>query len=81
MKKIPVRIDGMQDAKHLVQIAEKSGYDVDLQCGRYIVNAKSMLGVFSLPHFDEISLLLHTPDEAEAEWVKSQLALLKLLKK
>ena len=42
----------MCDAKHLVQAASGCEKNVDLICGRYIVDAKSMLGVFSLPTFD-----------------------------
>ena len=47
MVKIPVYLRDMYDAKHLVQIAESCRGDVDLLCGRYVVDAKSMLGVFS----------------------------------
>ena len=49
MVKIPVYLRDMYDAKHLVQIAESCRGDVDLLCGRYVVDAKSMLGVFSRP--------------------------------
>lgn len=30
--------------------------EVDLLCGRYVVDAKSMLGVFSLPCFDDVKM-------------------------
>ena len=40
--------------KHLVQAAEACKKEVDLLCGRYVVDAKSMLGVFSLPCFDDV---------------------------
>ena len=45
MVRIPVYLNNMTDAKHLVQIAEACKNDVDLICGRYVVDAKSMLGV------------------------------------
>ena len=54
MVKIPVYLRDMYDAKHLVQIAESCRGDVDLLCGRYVVDAKSMLGVFSLPTFEQV---------------------------
>ena len=47
MIKIPVYLRDMCDAKHLVQAASGCEKNVDLICGRYIVDAKSMLGVFS----------------------------------
>ena len=62
MTKLPVKLNSMQDAKYLVQIAESCPYDVELICGRYIVDAKSMLGVFSLPQFDNVELVLHSEE-------------------
>ena len=50
MVKIPVYLRDMYDAKHLVQIAESCRGDVDLLCGRYVVDAKSMLGAVSYTH-------------------------------
>ena len=64
MIKIPVYLRDMYDAKHLVQVASGCRKDVELICGRYIVDAKSMLGVFSLPTFD------HGAIGAEEEDVK-----------
>ena len=40
MVRIPVCFNNMTDAKYLVQIAECCERDVDLICGRYIVDAK-----------------------------------------
>ena len=58
MIKIPVYLRDMCDAKHLVQAASGCEKNVDLICGRYIVDAKSMLGVFSLPTFDDVELFI-----------------------
>lgn len=54
--KIPVYLRDMRDAKYIVQVAESCREDVDLMCGMYVVDAKSMLGVFSLPQFDEVKM-------------------------
>lgn len=43
MTKLPVKLNSMQDAKYLVQIAESCPYDVELICGRYIVDANQCL--------------------------------------
>lgn len=74
---IPVKLSTMQDAKYLVQIAESCDYDVELICGIYVVDAKSMLGVFSLPHFNDVKLQLHTDN---ADDVKKMLSKMELLK-
>ena len=63
MIKIPVYLRDMYDAKHLVQAASGCEKNVDLICGRYIVDAKSMLGVFSLPTFDDVELGAEEEDE------------------
>ena len=65
MIRIPVYLRDMYDAKHLVQAASGSQKDVDLICGKYIVDAKSMLGVFSLPTFDEVELGVADDEERD----------------
>lgn len=65
MVKIPVYLRNMNDAKHLVQTASGCKKDVDMVCGRYIVDAKSMLGVFSLPVFDNVELGVEEDEEQE----------------
>ena len=77
MTKLPVKLNSMQDAKYLVQIAESCPYDVELICGRYIVDAKSMLGVFSLPTFDDVELGAEEEDE---EKLRKTLESLKLIR-
>lgn len=65
MVKIPVYLRDMYDAKHLVQIAESCRGDVDLLCGRYVVDAKSMLGVFSLPTFEQVEISVGEEEEED----------------
>lgn len=77
MVRIPVYLRDMYDAKHLVQAAECCEGEVDLMCGRYIVDAKSMLGVFSLPTFDEVELRV---DENEESILKEKLEQNKLIR-
>ena len=76
--RIPVCIKSMRDTKHLVQAAECGKKDVDLICGRYVVNAKSMLGGFSLPRFDQVDLNV---DESDFETIKKQLQKYNLIRK
>lgn len=54
---VKVILGTMQNARKLVSIAESIPYDVELCYGRYVVNAKSMLGVLSMPEFDEESFI------------------------
>lgn len=63
--KIKVTLGTMQNASKLVSIAESISCDVDLCYGRYIVDAKSMLGVLSLPDFayGELQIPVETEEE------------------
>lgn len=66
--KIKVILGTMQNASKLVSIAESIAYDVDLCYGRYIVDAKSMLGVLSLPDF----ALENCRFQLKAKWKRSR---------
>lgn len=70
---VKVVLGTMQNAKKLVSIAESIPYDVELRNGRYVVNAKSMLGVLSLPDSDTGELHIHTDNEKECEKILNQL--------
>lgn len=63
----------MQSARKLVGIVEQIPYDAELCSGRYRVNAKSMLGVLSLPEFGTGELHVHTDDEDECEKILEKL--------
>ena len=64
----------MQKASKLVSIAESISYDVELCYGRYIVDAKSMLGVLSLPDFAYGELQIPVETEEEKRWILEKLA-------
>ena len=70
---VKVILGTMQNARKLVSIAESIPCDVELCYGRYVVNAKSMLGVLSVPEFDEGELHVHTDNEKECEKILFQL--------
>lgn len=70
---VKVVLGTMQNAKKLVSIAESIPYDVELRNGRYVVNAKSMIGVLSLPDSDTGELHIHTDNEKECEKILNQL--------
>lgn len=59
----------MTNARKLVSIAERISCDVELCSGRYVVNAKSMLGVLSMPEFEYGELHIHTDEENECNQV------------
>lgn len=60
---VKVVLGTMQNARKLVSIVEKIPHDAELCAERYVVNAKSMLGVLSMPEFGTGELHIHTDNE------------------
>jgi hypothetical protein len=48
MKSTSIKLSLTEDIKNLVRITSKYPYDIDLKSGRYLIDAKSILGIFSL---------------------------------
>lgn len=48
MKKTTVMLDSISAVKKFVNIVTAYDFDVDLASGRYAVDAKSIMGIFSL---------------------------------
>ncbi len=51
--------------KKFVDIANEKDYDIELLSGKYVVNAKSIMGVFSLDLTKPIVMVAHTDSHAE----------------
>lgn len=52
----------MQDADKFNKLCSKFDCDMDLQSGKYYVDAKSIMGIFSLDLSKPIDLAIHTED-------------------
>lgn len=49
MKTVTIRLTMMTDhVKNFVSLVNRYPYDMDLRSGRYVVDAKSILGIFSI---------------------------------
>lgn len=48
MKTLNITLNSIEDVKSFVSIVSKYNYDIDLTSGRYVVDAKSIMGIFSL---------------------------------
>ena len=62
MKKFKVLSGSINDVKNFVNIVTKYDYDVDLISGRYVVDAKSIMGIFSLDLTQPIDVEIHSDD-------------------
>lgn len=65
MKKFEITLSSINDVKEFVNIANRSSSEVDLSSGRYIVDAKSIMGIFSLDLSKPITCQLHDDENPE----------------
>ena len=62
MKKVKINLNSISAVKEFVGIVMLYDFDVDLVSGRYAVDAKSIMGIFSLDLGNPIQLVAHTED-------------------
>ena len=48
MTQMKIRLAAINDVKEFVNIAGRYSYDIDITVGKYVVDAKSIMGIFSL---------------------------------
>ena len=48
MRAVNIKLSLAENVKAIVNIVSKHPYDIDLRAGRHVVDAKSLLGIFSL---------------------------------
>ena len=55
-----IRLGGVDDIRAFVNAIATCEYDLDLKNGRYVVDAKSIMGIFSLDLMNPITLTAHS---------------------
>ena len=65
MQKVTVCINGIEAVKDFVCKAQMCKFDIDIARDRYVVDAKSLMGVFSLDCSKPLELTMHTDDATE----------------
>ena len=71
MTKVNVRLNSIEKVRDFVNIVTKFDYDFDLVHGRFVIDAKSIMGIYSLDLSKDVDLVIHTD---EAYDVKAALA-------
>ncbi len=62
MKSVMIRLSLVENVNKFVNIVSHYPYEMDLRAGRHVVDAKSILGIFSLDLSRPISLEIYTDD-------------------
>ncbi len=65
MNSVTIKLETINDVKNFVNSVSLCDYDVDLVSGRYAIDAKSIMGIFSLDLTKPIVLQAHTDDSSE----------------
>ncbi len=64
MKTLQISLNSIDKVKAFVNDVTKFDCDFDLVSGRYVIDAKSIMGIFSLDLSQPITLNVHADDEA-----------------
>ena len=63
MKTVDICLNSIDKVKSFVNDISKFDTDFDLVSGRYVIDAKSIMGIFSLDLSKPISLNIHADDQ------------------
>lgn len=64
MKTVQISLNSIDKVKSFVNDITKFDYDFDLVSGRYVIDAKSIMGIFSLDLSKPIDLNIHADGAA-----------------
>ena len=66
MKTVTINLSSIDKVKSFVNDIAKFDSDFDLVSGRYVIDAKSIMGIFSLDLSKPIDLNIHAEDNVDA---------------
>lgn len=65
MKTVQISLNSIGKVKSFVNTISQFEYDFDLISGRYVIDAKSIMGIFSLDLSKSINLAIHTEENLD----------------
>ena len=65
MKTVKISLNSIDKVKAFVNDVTKFNTDFDLVSGRYVIDAKSIMGIFSLDLTQPLTLTVHGNDEID----------------
>lgn len=66
MKTVKISLNSIDKVKSFVNDVTRFDTDFDLVSGRYVIDAKSIMGIFSLDLSKSIDLNIHTEDNIDS---------------
>ena len=70
---VRIHLKSQKDAQVFNNLCMKQGFEIDLQgvSSRYVIDAKSIMGIFSLDLSKDLTVIIHASEEESEEFVKS----------
>ena len=65
MKTVQISLNSIDKVKSFVNTISQYDYDFDLIAGRYVIDAKSIMGIFSLDLSKPIDLTIYTDENTD----------------
>lgn len=65
MQEFEVKVNTIEKVKEFVILNSKQKFDIEIVSGRYIVDAKSIMGLFSLDCSKSIKVIAHSENTPE----------------
>ena len=62
MQEAMIRLNTVQDIRTFVETVTMTEIEVDLASQRYVVDAKSIMGIYSLDLLNPIKMIVHSDD-------------------
>lgn len=66
MKKVKININSIDKVKAFVNAVARFDNDFDLIAGRYVIDAKSIMGIFSLDLSQDLELVIQKDNDIDA---------------
>ena len=65
MTQVKIRLQQVDQVKDFVNLLSRYPYEIDLVSGRYTIDAKSLLGIYSLDLSNPLTLVIYSEDCGE----------------
>ena len=65
MKTVKIYLNSIDKVKSFVNTISQYSFDFDLISGRYVIDAKSIMGIFSLDLSKPIDLAIHAEEDVD----------------
>lgn len=62
MTAVKIRLSTINDVKEFVNAVTLCDFDVDLVSGKYVIDAKSIMGILSLDLTQPVNMIVHTDE-------------------